>query len=90
MPHRVGANGPPVWELAAEEFARYVNGGGEGVGRDRFGVVGGPRALDLGDGVDLALADAGGELLDERARGSCHDRAGAYNLTAAGARATPA
>jgi len=30
LPHRVGANGPPVWELAAEEFARYVNGGGEG------------------------------------------------------------
>ena len=30
LPHRVGANGPAVWELAAEEFARYVNGGGEG------------------------------------------------------------
>ena len=30
LPHRVGANGPPVWELAAAEFSRYVNGGGEG------------------------------------------------------------
>jgi ATP-dependent helicase HrpB len=30
LPHRVGLNGPPVWELAAEEFSRYVNGGGEG------------------------------------------------------------
>jgi ATP-dependent helicase HrpB len=30
LPHRVGVNGPPVWELAAEEFSRYVNGGGEG------------------------------------------------------------
>jgi ATP-dependent helicase HrpB len=30
LPHRVGANGPPVWELAAEEFSRYVNAGGEG------------------------------------------------------------
>jgi ATP-dependent helicase HrpB len=30
LPHRVGANGPTVWELAAEEFARYVAGGGEG------------------------------------------------------------
>ena len=30
LPHRVGANGPPVWELAAEEFSRYVAGGGEG------------------------------------------------------------
>ena len=24
------SNGPPVWELAAEEFSRYVNAGGEG------------------------------------------------------------
>ena len=30
LPHRVGANGPAVWELAAEEFSRYVAGGGEG------------------------------------------------------------
>ena len=30
LPHRVGANGPAVWELAADEFSRYVNGGGEG------------------------------------------------------------
>jgi ATP-dependent helicase HrpB len=30
LPRRVGLNGPPVWELAAEEFARFVNGGGEG------------------------------------------------------------
>jgi ATP-dependent helicase HrpB len=30
LPHRIGANGPPVWELAAEEFSRFVNGGGEG------------------------------------------------------------
>ncbi len=30
LPHRVGANGPPVWELAAEEFSRYVRAGGEG------------------------------------------------------------
>jgi ATP-dependent helicase HrpB len=30
LPHRVGLNGPPVWELAAEEFSRYVNAGGEG------------------------------------------------------------
>ena len=30
LPHRVGVNGPPVWELAAAEFSRYVNGGGEG------------------------------------------------------------
>jgi ATP-dependent helicase HrpB len=30
LPHRVGLNGPPVWQLAAEEFSRYVNSGGEG------------------------------------------------------------
>ncbi len=30
LPHRVGLNGPPVWELAAEEFSRYINSGGEG------------------------------------------------------------
>jgi ATP-dependent helicase HrpB len=30
LPRRVGLNGPPVWELAAEEFARFVNAGGEG------------------------------------------------------------
>jgi ATP-dependent helicase HrpB len=30
LQYRVGMNGPPVWELAAEQFARYVNGGGEG------------------------------------------------------------
>ena len=30
LPHRVGLNGPPVWETAADEFSRYVNGGGEG------------------------------------------------------------
>ncbi|HEX9047375.1 MAG TPA: ATP-dependent helicase HrpB [Verrucomicrobiae bacterium] len=30
LPHRVGLNGPPVWELAAEQFARYVRAGGAG------------------------------------------------------------
>jgi ATP-dependent helicase HrpB len=30
LTHRTGANGPPVWELAAEEFSRFVNNGGEG------------------------------------------------------------
>ena len=30
LPRRVGLNGPPVWELAAEEFARFVHAGGEG------------------------------------------------------------
>src|SRR5271169_4016868 len=30
LPHRLGANGPPVWELAAEEFSRFVNSGGAG------------------------------------------------------------
>jgi ATP-dependent helicase HrpB len=30
LPRRVGLNGPPVWELAAAEFARFVNAGGEG------------------------------------------------------------
>ena len=30
LPHRVGLNGPPVWEIAAEEFSRYVNAAGEG------------------------------------------------------------
>ena len=30
LPHRVGLNGPPVWEIAAQEFSRYVNAGGEG------------------------------------------------------------
>ncbi len=30
LPHRVGLNGPPVWEMAAEQFARFVNAGGEG------------------------------------------------------------
>src|SRR5271154_3224957 len=30
LPHRVGANGPPVWELAAEEFSRFVGDGGAG------------------------------------------------------------
>src|SRR5665213_3298573 len=30
LPHRLGANSPPVWEIAAEEFSRYVHSGGEG------------------------------------------------------------
>jgi ATP-dependent helicase HrpB len=30
LPHRTGANGPPVWELAAEEFSRFVGNGGAG------------------------------------------------------------
>jgi ATP-dependent helicase HrpB len=30
LPHRTGANGPPVWELAAEEFSRFVGDGGAG------------------------------------------------------------
>lgn len=30
LPHRMGLNGPPVWELAAEEFSRFVRNGGEG------------------------------------------------------------
>jgi ATP-dependent helicase HrpB len=30
LPHRVGLSGPPVWELAAGEFSRFVNSGGDG------------------------------------------------------------
>jgi ATP-dependent helicase HrpB len=30
LPRRLGAGAPPVWELAAEEFSRYVAGGGPG------------------------------------------------------------
>lgn len=30
LPHRLGLNAPPIWEIAAEEFSRYVNSGGEG------------------------------------------------------------
>ena len=30
LPYRVGVNSPPVWEIAAAEFSRYVNAGGEG------------------------------------------------------------
>jgi ATP-dependent helicase HrpB len=30
LPHRVGLNGPPVWEMAAAEFSRFVNSGGQG------------------------------------------------------------
>ncbi len=30
LPHRVGLNGPPVWELAAAEFSRFVNANGQG------------------------------------------------------------
>ena len=30
LPRRLGLNAPPVWELAAEEFARFVRAGGEG------------------------------------------------------------
>jgi ATP-dependent helicase HrpB len=30
LPHRLGLNAPPVWEIAAEQFSRYVNSGGDG------------------------------------------------------------
>lgn len=30
LPRRLGAGAPPVWELAAQEFSRYIHGGGEG------------------------------------------------------------
>jgi ATP-dependent helicase HrpB len=30
LPRRLGMNAPPVWELAAEEFSRFVNHGGQG------------------------------------------------------------
>ncbi len=30
LPHRLGLNAPPVWEIAAEEFSRYVNADGQG------------------------------------------------------------
>ena len=30
LPRRMGLNGPPAWELAAQEFSRFVRGGGEG------------------------------------------------------------
>ncbi len=30
LPYRAGLNGPPVWEIAAEEFSRYINAGGAG------------------------------------------------------------
>ncbi len=30
LPHRLGLNAPPVWELAAVEFSRFVNSGGAG------------------------------------------------------------
>ncbi|HVU07751.1 MAG TPA: ATP-dependent helicase HrpB [Verrucomicrobiae bacterium] len=30
LPHRLGLNAPPIWEIAAEQFSRYVNSGGDG------------------------------------------------------------
>ncbi len=30
LPHRIGSQGPPVWELAAQAFSQYVQEGGEG------------------------------------------------------------
>lgn len=30
LPHRLGANPPPPWELAAEAFSRFVQSGGQG------------------------------------------------------------
>ena len=30
LPHRIGANGPPVWELAADVFRNFVHAGGQG------------------------------------------------------------
>jgi len=30
LPHRIGANGPPVWELAADVFRNFVHVGGQG------------------------------------------------------------
>ncbi len=30
LPRRFGLNAPPVWELAAAEFSRFVNSGGQG------------------------------------------------------------
>jgi ATP-dependent helicase HrpB len=30
LPQRIGLNGPPVWELAAQEFSRFVRHGGAG------------------------------------------------------------
>src|SRR5580698_3411510 len=30
LPHRLGPNAPPAWELAAAEFSRFVHAGGEG------------------------------------------------------------
>jgi ATP-dependent helicase HrpB len=30
LPRRLGAGAPPVWEIAAEEFSRFVSGGGQG------------------------------------------------------------
>lgn len=30
LPHRLGANPPPPWELAADAFRQFVNSGGEG------------------------------------------------------------
>jgi ATP-dependent helicase HrpB len=30
LPHRLGVNAPPVWEIAAAEFSRFVNSGGQG------------------------------------------------------------
>jgi len=30
LPHRLGANPPPPWELAAEAFCQFVNAGGQG------------------------------------------------------------
>ena len=30
LPHRLGSNPPPPWELAADAFSQFVNSGGEG------------------------------------------------------------
>lgn len=30
LPHRLGANPPPPWELAADAFSRFINHGGKG------------------------------------------------------------
>ncbi|HVU28143.1 MAG TPA: ATP-dependent helicase HrpB [Verrucomicrobiae bacterium] len=30
LPHRLGLDAPPIWEIAAEQFSRFVNSGGAG------------------------------------------------------------
>ena len=62
LPHRLGQNAPPAWELAADAFSHFVNAGSVGCGSPSDGRA------------QYAVIDLSGEEVQVNFRAIAYDR----------------